>query len=537
MVLILFRIPAFREILKPHQLNLKSVFLFSIFFGAVGIYGTYSGVVVDDAVANSRVIGPFVGGIIGGPLIGWFSGLIAGIHRYLVNPDGFSSLACVIITPIQGLCIGLLRAWFLKRTHRWLIAFLLGIAAETIHMGAVILLSRPLEQAIDLVRIIGWPMIIANSVGIGVFVFILESVFRDREQFVSRHAQRVLAIAKETLVHLRKGLTPETTKIAAEIILKRSHLDAVSFTDRSVVLTHIGLGAEFHPVGESIKSEITKQVIQHEEYRVGDHSHTEDSNCPLHSAVVVPIKINHELIGTLKMYKKEVDGISALDVRLAVGLASLFGQQLELAQIEEQQKLLQEAEYHALQAQINPHFLFNALNTISSVIRTSPTQGRELLLNLSSYLRGNLNYSADIPLEKELEHIKAYVSIEKARFGEKLHVDFQVDAPLSLTLPPLTLQPLVENAIKHGVRGKKDGGTVTVLITSDSDGHRISVIDDGVGIEASRVESLLIKSEKSSSVGLINIHERLMHRYGKELGLKIDSEINKGTIISFCIPL
>lgn len=536
MAIIMTRISFFRKIVEQEHHNRIQQLFCICFFGCIGIYGTYSGIVVDDAVANSRIIGPFVGGLIGGPVVGFFAGLIAGVHRYGINPLGFTSLACVIITPLQGLMSGYIRRYFLRIDKRWPYAFLIGALSEVIHMGAVVLFSRPIPQAIHLVEIIGPPMIIANGLGISLFVMILESVFRDREQIATKHAQRVLEIAKETLVHLRKGLNPDSTKKAAEIILARSHLDAVSFTDTVNVLTHVGIGAEFHPVGQPVKTEITKSVLASGEYRVGPHTHLEVSSCPLHAAVVVPIIVKGKIAGTFKMYKKEKNGITPLDVQLALGLTNLFNQQLELEQIEKQEKLLKEAEYHALQAQINPHFLFNAFNTISSVIRTSPEKGRNLLLNLADYLRGNLNYTHDISLDQELEHVKAYLEIEKARFGDKLQIEYDLQSSSTLILPPLTLQPLIENAIKHGVRGNKDGGKVSIIVKESDNSFTIEVHDNGKGMTQEEVAKLLMPSFRKESVGLINIDSRLKNRYGMEQGLIIRATEGMGTSVSFVIP-
>ncbi len=536
MAIIITRISTFRtSILNQNATWNYKLFLIA-FFGLVGIYGTYAGVAVDDAVANSRVIGPFVGGLVGGPFVGLFSGLIAGIHRYAINPEGFSSLACVIITPLQGLIIGLLSSRILSSKHPWLPTLLSAMAAETIHMGMVLILSRPFPQALSLVKLIGPPMIIANSIGITSFILVIESVMKDRQIAATHHAQRVLEIAKETLIHLRKGLNTESTTQAAEIILARSHLDAVSFTDTQKVLCHVGIGNEFHPIGDPIQTTITRQVIDSGEYQIGPHIHADGAPCPIHSAVVVPIKIQGKMMGTFKMYKQEENGITPLDIQLALGLTNLFSQQLELELVEKQFKLMKEAEYHALQSQINPHFLFNALNTISSVIRSSSEKGRELLLSLAEYLRGNLNFAHEISLRQEIQHVQAYLAIEMARFGDKLRVEFDIPADCNLTLPPFTLQPLIENAIKHGVRSRKEGGTVWVKIKEEKNLYQIEVSDNGKGVGPKKAATLLIPNEKSDSVGLINIHHRLIARYGEQSGLCIESQEDQGTQVSFFIP-
>ena len=189
-----------------------------------------------------------------------------------------------------------------------------------------------------------------------------------------------------------------------------------------------------------------------------------------------------------------------------------------------------------LHVQMKPHFLYNALNTIADCCQTDPEEAERLVLSLSKYLRGTLdfeNLGGIIPLRKELDLVRAYVAIEKARFR---HIDIQFevdDRLLSMHLPPLTLQPLVENAIKHGLRNK-EGGVVAIRIARLADSIHLRVEDNGAGIDRHKLGFLLDSPSGSTSIGLYNINARLLRAYGE--GLVIRSSAEAGTSVSFEIP-
>ncbi|MGH9432102.1 MAG: sensor histidine kinase [Terriglobia bacterium] len=202
--------------------------------------------------------------------------------------------------------------------------------------------------------------------------------------------------------------------------------------------------------------------------------------------------------------------------------------------LEEQERRLLQARMDALISQINPHFLFNTLNTISSLIRFDPDKARMILLKLSNILRRRLKVQAHfVPLHQELDFIDDYLDIEVVRFGpEKLRIVKQVDAEAVESLvPSMVLQPLVENALRHGIGPRIEGGTIT-LVARRKDGHLIvEVHDDGVGISPERRKDIY-----ESGIGIRNVNERLRVLYGHEYSLRIQSEPGQGTSISFTIP-
>ena len=196
-----------------------------------------------------------------------------------------------------------------------------------------------------------------------------------------------------------------------------------------------------------------------------------------------------------------------------------------------------EAELKALQAQINPHFLFNALNTISYYCSVQPQTAKKLINYLADYYRQNLaDPNTLISLRQELQHINAYINIEIARFGDKLKINYEIDDTAFFKVPALILQPIIENSVKHGLRSKLDGGTITITVSQDTEYFFISVHDDGIGIPEAKLASLLLDIPGRKSIGLTNIHKRLMAIYGPDNGLHIDSTYGTGTTVSFKIP-
>ena len=201
--------------------------------------------------------------------------------------------------------------------------------------------------------------------------------------------------------------------------------------------------------------------------------------------------------------------------------------------LEEQEKLLLAARVEALSNRINPHFLFNTLTSISSLIRTQPDTARILITKLSGLLR-RLMRSTDhfVTLREELESIDRYLDIEVVRFGPQLHVVKEVGAgTLDLIVPSMLLQPIVENSIKHGLTRKVGGGRITIRTERRGDRTLVEVQDDGLGMTEERLADAL-----TGGIGLSNVNERLRTIYGTACTLKLSSRTGAGTSVSVEIP-
>ncbi|CAI8961154.1 two-component system, LytTR family, sensor histidine kinase LytS [Brevibacillus sp. IT-7CA2] len=543
--LLFTRVRAFRSILNQ-QATWREKALMVVIFSAISILGTYNGIWYQDAIANSRVIGTVVAGLLAGPWVGLMTGLIAGIQRYSLG--GFTDLACAISTISEGLFAGLIYQFRRNRSKKigWTTALVVGFLAEWLQMGIVLLIARPYADALALVQAISVPMSIVNSVGIAILIIIIDLAKKEEDRIGALQAQRTLQVADKTLSYLRQGLTYDSAQKVAEEILRTTRVAAVAITDTRSVLAHVGAGSSHHVVGEGITTKATREVLSTKEVKIAQTKEEigcRETNCSLRYAILVPLMRRREVAGVLKLYQDRSRKLSAVDLELVRGLGNLISSQLELAELEKQSRLLADAEIKALHAQINPHFLFNALNTIVSFIRFRPEQARELLIHLGEYFRRNLHDSGGyVSLARELEHIEAYLAIERARFGDKLHVEYDIeDGVERFTVPGLILQPLVENAVKHGLLPKREGGTVVIRARrKEKQIVELTVADNGVGMEVDPIEPAL--DEKStgrqlSGIGLANVKSRLQSIYGEPYGIVIESKSGSGTTCTIQLPI
>ena len=234
-----------------------------------------------------------------------------------------------------------------------------------------------------------------------------------------------------------------------------------------------------------------------------------------------------------------VEGViyAACIAAIGIELKIFNGVRIQI-KLEEQERLLLHARMEALQNQINPHFLFNTLNSISSLVRFDPDMARDVIFKLATILRRLLNTSeAFAPLREELEFIDNYLDIEVVRFGrEKLRVVKELDpASLDVVVPSMLLQPLVENSIKHGLSPKVEGGSIFLRSHVRDSRLIIEVEDDGVGMGGAQLEES--SSWSGMGIGMANISERLQVLYGDTARMTIDSHEGKGTLIRIRLPL
>ncbi|MHA6259254.1 LytS/YhcK type 5TM receptor domain-containing protein [Sporosarcina sp. CAU 1771] len=553
---ILTRFQFFKNLVHHDKLDRKQEVTAILFFGSFGIIGTYLGVALnadtlklnsvatklttDEAIANSRVIGIVVAGLLGGYRLGIGAGLIAGIHRMTLG--GFTAISCGLSTIIAGV----MAAAFHKRGKALnpFLVFGIGALAEAMQMSMILLMSKPFEKAVSLVEIIGFPMILANGVGTALFLLIVRNVMNEQERMTALQAQKTLRIANQTLGYLRKGMNAETAGAVCTILYEELKPSAVAMTNKTKILSHVGIAKDHHQVNVPIRTSETKDVIRDGKLIVVNEGtiHCDYPGCPLGAAVIAPLIRRGETIGTLKLYYPSEKVITDVSIELIAGLSSLLSNQLEIAETDHAYQLAKEAEINALQAQISPHFLFNSMNIIVSLIRTDPDQARKLLTSLSYFLRQNVTGTtvSQIGLEQELSHVKSYLEIIEARFVDRLTVLYDVDEDvLNVEIPPFTLQPIVENAIHHGVNDMEKASFIKVSVRNLGTEIEILVEDNGKGISPERMADLglmKMESETGTGVGLFNVNRRLMMTFGDQARLLFQSKENEGTVISFRIP-
>lgn len=532
----LSRLSIFKKIMMKEKFSLREKLILSVIFGAFGILGTYIGTEIQGAIANTRLIGVMVGGILAGPFVGIAAGLIAGIHRLTMPIGTLTAVPCALATIAAGLAASVIYHKA-TRKNKWIYGLVGGFVMESFEMLLILLISKPFPAALAVVKSIYLPMSMTNGIGISILILIIQNLFDEKENIAAHQAKIAMDVANQTLPYFR-DITPESIEKICQIIQASIQSDAVSITDRQAILSHVGLGADHHTAGSLIVTEATRRVIETGEVlflNKKQEIQCDQEACPLKSAVIVPIFEGDAVTGTLKIYYGKEGMITETTAQLAIGLSQIISTQLEISKIHKLEELATQSEIRALQAQINPHFLFNALNTINAFTRDEPEKARQLIVDLSTYLRYNIECTDRlVGIEREIEQVKAYVDIELARFGDRLKVEYYIDPRLEVSIPSLIIQPLVENAIKHGIMKGTGRGTVKLIIQEMSpDMARITVEDDGVGIDPQVIESIEAGTLPGHHIGLSNVQNRLRLIYGS--GLRIE-RMAAGTRIFFEVP-
>ena len=333
--------------------------------------------------------------------------------------------------------------------------------------------------------------------------------------------------------HLRNGLTPHAAERAARELRPLLGVSAVAFHDGGGPLAWEGLGA-------------------HHADRLADHAgvvlaggHTVRLNardlecdrpdCPVRGAILAPVICEERVMAVLGTFDTHV---SADLVRATQAVADWVSTQVELAELDRERGRTMEAELRALRAQISPHFVYNALAAIASFVRTDPVRARELLLEFADFTRYSFRATGQVtPLADELTNIERYLALEEARFGDRLVVNLMV-APevLGVSVPSLAVQPLVENAVRHGIEAKEGPGHISITAVDVGSEAEITVEDDGVGARPEQVRAVLSGEPGGDHVGLANVDARLRATYGDGYGLVVETALGAGTKVSFRVP-
>ncbi len=499
-----------------------------IFFSFLAIMGNYLGIpIIDNALVNTRPIGVITAGYIGGPAIGALVGFIAGLHRYTLG--GVTALACALASVAEGL-IGSFFARKLK-TGDFKIrqAICASIFAELTQYLIILIVGKPFNIAVEVVKVIFIPMLFVNTVGVAIFVAIIKESKIYLQNYKAEETLKTLRIAKKATYHMKLGFTKENIEKFINEIQGVANVIGVFFVNEknTIIMNNINVEKEKILKWCSTIGNYSNDHIQlHYEYK---------DKLREYPIFINTVKVNNKCRGYFGIkVKSQYDIKNCFD--LCEELSSILSNELEIYELNKLAKQGVEANYRALIQQIHPHFLFNSLTTIASLCRTNPEKARFLILELSNYFRTTLKRKEDFAsLEKELEFLTSYLNIEKARFGERLSININVeDELLTIMVPVFILQPLIENAIKHGILPKIKGGKVDLTIREEENYYVFIVEDDGVGIDEERLKNIMFS--ENSGIGIRNVNERLKLLYGEESGLDIRSKCDEGTTVLFKIP-
>ncbi|MEF7565683.1 sensor histidine kinase [Bacillus infantis] len=522
------RVPKFKEILQRDHHSPVELSLLTGIFCVFALFGTYSGIEVEGSIINIRTIAIVSGGILFGPWVGIVTGIVSGMHRYLIDIGGVTSVPCLITSILAGFTAGYIHV-YMKKSRRWIYGIIAGMFCETLTMILILAMADSFELGVAIVSKIGIPMIL-GQVSIGLIILMIASVEGEKERIAAQQSQLALNIANKTLPYFR-SINGESLRTICRIIKDDIKADAVAITDTKDVLAYVGYGEENYKIGQEIISDLTKETIRNGQITI--RNNIADHHTPqIHCLLIIPLSEQGIITGTLKIYYQRAYTITNTLQTMAIGLAQIISTLMEVSRVEQIKEEANKAEIRALQSKINPHFLFNALNAIASTTRRDPEKARELIISLSGYMRYNLEVGEElIEVQTALEQVRNYIKIEKARFGERLQVVYDID-DLHLKLPSLLIQPLVENAVVHGILKQKGPGSVTISIKEFQDKIRVSVRDTGKGIDQEVIDRLHKGEVSSKQIGLFNVHQRVKLIYGTDL---VIHRLNPGTEVYFDI--
>ena len=342
----------------------------------------------------------------------------------------------------------------------------------------------------------------------------------------------MLELLEATLPELRRGLTESAARTLAYELFEKLGFGAVAVTDTHEVLAFVGAGADHHGAGDQPIRPVYEALAENRPLLapLGIRTECLHPACPLGAAAVIPLQLTDGPAGAVVAYATAGSPLGETTVETLELLGTQLSAQLQLSE-------LHSATTTALQAQMEPHFVFNALNTIASFIRTEPERARRLVLAFADHLRSRLARPGEfITLEEELRHVRSYLELEQARFGAQLEVtiDAAPDA-LVVRLPPLLVQPLVENAIKHGKTDRPLNLLVRARVRRGR--LRVTVRDDGRGIAREVIERVLepgVGVGDGTGLGLANVNQRLIAHYGEIVRLR---SFPFGTVVRLEVPI
>jgi len=349
--------------------------------------------------------------------------------------------------------------------------------------------------------------------------------------------------ASRAAVYLRGGLTSGDPARAAKELRALLDCDALALADAHGIVALDGaaslLGAA-ERLALAAREQGTTQALPH---RPTSPSGAEGESVEHGAldAVAAPIRIagrtgERALAGALVAFTRPP--ARATFVRGAEEAADWVAAQLELTELDASRAALAEAEVKALRAQISPHFIYNALTAIAATITTDPPRARDLVLEFADFTRYSFRRAGEFTtLADELRSIDSYLQLERARFGERLAVTLQI-APevLPTVIPFLSLQPLVENAVRHGLEPKEGGGTISITALEAGAFTEVRIDDDGVGTDPEALRAALAGRPTVEHLGLRNVDARLRQRYGDDCGLVVETQRGAGTLVIMRVP-
>lgn len=556
---VMTRTPGFKTLLY-REFSWKMSMVHALVFGIFGMAITITGVIIteetvirdfvlfpvagNELIVSSSLVPVVIAGLLGGPIVGLGAGIIAGTHLMFLGGIGW--LANGLVNPLTGLLAGLTARFFSNERviSPWKALFI-GVFPPILQMQLLLILYTDGAQMVEIVDMIGLPLVLSNSIAIAVFTAMIGIVLREQENEAALATKQALTIAEEALPYLKKDFTSDGATGIANLLYERLDLAAVSVTNSRELLAHRGIGKNHHVPGDKIAAPVSLEAIRTKEMNV---TYTKEGiacdhdRCALGAAIVIPITVENNVAGLIKFYFRKAHHITPVELTMAQGIGQFISNQFHVLSAEKLKAHIRDAELRNLQAQINPHFLFNTLQLIATLFRESPEKARHITLQLANYMRFNLRLVSKslIELEKEWEHVQAYASIIEARFAGRLKIHFDKPENISgIYLPPSTIQPLVENSTQHGLKNKTDQGKIEVKAKKQSGKIAIIVRDNGSGFPKHILDDVShtpLQGRKNGGTGMYNVNQRLIRLLGDSAQITVGNLPEGGSEVYFTIP-
>ena len=384
-------------------------------------------------------------------------------------------------------------------------------------------------------------LVIGAGITFTLSLVIVIRLILDPDSVRARQSDAMLKLSSQTLACMQEGLTQHSAQKICKLLLPSTAAAAVAITDREKILGYEGVDKEKNPKGSLIRTQATSLTLKDGQMRIlftPDEIGFPSGGTSINAAIIVPLAVGGHVSGTLKFYFRRAKSISETQKSIAEGFGKLLSTQMAASALEQQTKLATSMELKALQSQINPHFLFNTINTIASLVRTNPERARVLLREFAVFYRRTLEDPSDlIPFSREIEQTLRYFTFEVARFGEdRIALEIDLEPFIEdMMIPSFLLQPLIENAVKHALPSE---GKLDIEVTGEVRGEDvlIYVIDNGVGMsEESCFNIMQPKSSTGLGIAVGNVNDRIKGHYGPDACMKVDSTLGKGTTITLVL--
>lgn len=536
----LSKIQLIQDMIMQEKRSIRVDLFLSCIFGGLILLSDYLSIDVGSYSLNARIVGAMASGLLGGPLVGFFSSTLGSIHiLFFFTPEIFARGAA-FSTVLCGLLGSGFYPYFQRGKWKYRDLFALGCFGGICEMIGLLRMTVSLDIAVQAILDVAVPMIVLNACGLLVFISSFNTIFLQQDIESSRQIQKMSELAKRCMPLFHEGFHhAENMHRLTSIVLEETDWTGVMLTDRDTILDCQSIPERQEREGDcdairngnlpdeaKLAMDSGELVVVH---RVSENSPWYEE-MQSYSIMAAPFIVGNESVGCMLVWFKKqwVFRKSAQEFLQHFVMIGSF--QLTMKKLEEQNLLARKAEFKALQFQVNPHFLFNALNTISCICREDSEKARELLLVLANYFRYDLRLESYlVPLKEELEHVKDYLKIEKARFEEKLTVTYDVQGDVTLEIPMLILQPIVENAVRYGMdaRGNR---VVQIQITETEQDLQVFIRDKGKGFAPEVLERFQKGQALGNHIGLLNVHKRMKNAYGEAYGLQIQTS-EKGTTV------